>query len=288
MKLTRILMLLSFVVMFSCAKDYSQNRVLIIGIDGCRPDALLKANTPNIDKLASNGAYSYQSKTDEISSSGICWTGMLTGVWHDKHKVVTNDYKNPNLKEFPHFFHRLKKHNPKIRTYTISQWAPIHMILQDGDADYANTFKSEEETAIDVIEKICKEDVTAMFVQLDDVDHAGHSKGFHKDSTGYISAIESADERVGRIMRAVKSRKNYKSENWLVIVSTDHGGSQYSHGQNIPEHTTTFFIANGKDVKKGEIKEQVNVVDIACTTMEYLGLEIAPEWNLDGKAVGLK
>ena len=75
----------------------AQNKVLIIGIDGCRPDALLKANTPNLDKLWKNGAYIFNTKTDEISSSGICWTGMLTGVWHEKHNVLTNSYKNPSI-----------------------------------------------------------------------------------------------------------------------------------------------------------------------------------------------
>ena len=42
---------------------YSQERkVLMIGIDGCRPDALNLANTPNIDSLIDNGAYSLKHK----------------------------------------------------------------------------------------------------------------------------------------------------------------------------------------------------------------------------------
>jgi predicted AlkP superfamily pyrophosphatase or phosphodiesterase len=80
-----------------------QNKVLIIGIDGSRPDALLAANTKNIDGLLENGAYSFKAQTDELSWSGVCWTGMLTGVWHEKHKVVSNAYKDPNIEEYPHF-----------------------------------------------------------------------------------------------------------------------------------------------------------------------------------------
>ena len=95
------------ILLYSCAKPI-QNKVLIIGIDGCRPDALLSASTPNIDKLWKNGAYSFQTKTDDISYSGSCWTGMLTGVWHAKHKVLSNKYLDPNIEEFPHFFNRLK------------------------------------------------------------------------------------------------------------------------------------------------------------------------------------
>ena len=35
-----------------------ENKVLIIGIDGCRPDALIAANTPSIDHLIENGSFS--------------------------------------------------------------------------------------------------------------------------------------------------------------------------------------------------------------------------------------
>ena len=52
------------------AQDGNINKVLIIGIDGCRPDALLAAETPNMDKLRKSGAYTFKARTDEISSSG--------------------------------------------------------------------------------------------------------------------------------------------------------------------------------------------------------------------------
>ena len=100
-------------ILVSC--NNKENKVLIIGFDGCRPDSFLKANTPKIDSLWKNGAYSFNAKTDGISSSGICWTGgMLTGVWHEKHNVISNSYKDSNIKVFLHFFRRVK-HNSKIK-----------------------------------------------------------------------------------------------------------------------------------------------------------------------------
>jgi len=267
----------------------AQNKVLIIGIDGCRPDALLKANTPNLDKLWKNGAYSFNTKTDEISSSGICWTGMLTGVWHEKHNVLTNSYKNPNIKEYPHFFRRIKQAKPELKTYSIVTWAPIHKILQKDDANMVKSPLLDRGVTSKVVRTIRKKDVDVLFLQLDFVDHAGHKHDFSAESKKYLTAIETADKQIGKMIKALKSRKNYENENWLILVSTDHGGSEFGHGKNIPEHTTTFFIASGsKDVQKGEITKQVYVVDIAVTALKHLGINIKKEWKLDGSVSGLK
>ena len=42
------------------AQDAVKPHVLVIGIDGLRPDAMQKAKTPNIDALIQNGAVSFQ------------------------------------------------------------------------------------------------------------------------------------------------------------------------------------------------------------------------------------
>ena len=279
---------LSLVMLIVSCGNLKENKVLIIGIDGCRPDALLKANTNNIDSLWNNDAFSFNAKTDEISSSGICWTGMLTGVWHDKHNVTTNEYENPNIKEFPHFFRRVKQFNPELITYSVVQWDPIHKILQDGDADVVKSFATDEEVTKEVISNMQENDVDVMFVQFDDVDHAGHAFDFDPSSEKYLKAINIADEQVGRIIQSLKQRSNYKNENWLVIITTDHGGSNYRHGLNIKEHTTIFYIVSGDRASKGEIEGVVNVTDVCITAMQHLGVPIKDEWQLDGKASGLK
>jgi predicted AlkP superfamily pyrophosphatase or phosphodiesterase len=125
-----------------------------------------------------------------------------------------------------------------------------------------------------------------MFVQLDEVDHAGHEYVYSVNSEQYLAAIEKADTLVGKMISAIQNRKTYTSENWLILVSTDHGGSEKGHGKDIPDHTMIFYIANGKNVKKGELKQQVNVVDVGVTAMKHLGIQINDSWKLDGKVVG--
>jgi len=280
-------MLLVLIVLAFGFNAKTQNKVLIIGIDGCRPDAMQAAKTPNLDKLMENGAYTFSAQTDPISSSGICWTAMLTGVWHEKHKVISNEYKNPNIKEYPHFFRRVKEQKPELKTYSVVNWAPLHKILQEGDADIANYLLTDKKVTKRVVELLQNNNPDVMFVQLDEVDGAGHKYDYVPESKKYLEAIEKADAQVGQMLDAIKSRKTYDDEEWLVLVSTDHGGSNKGHGKDIPEHTTIFYIASGDGVKKGEIKQQVNIIDVAVTAMKYLEIEIKESWNLDGKVVGL-
>jgi len=282
-----IVFILFWGILFSCCSKEKQKKVLIIGIDGCRPDAFIAAKTPNIDLLLKTGAYSYHAKTDPISSSGICWTSMLTGVWHEKHNVTTNEYKNPNVSEYPHFFRKLKETNKDIKTVSIVNWEPIHKILQEVDADICEHYSPDEKVAERAAEILLEKNPDAMFIQLDDVDHAGHTYDFSPTSPDYLLEIEKSDSLTGIIVNSIKKRPSYKDEDWLIIVTTDHGGSNFGHGKDIPEHTTIFYIVNGSPVQKGEIKDSVFVVDVAVTALDFLGYSPRKTWNLDGNQKGL-
>lgn len=287
MKYPYILLILMLFAGISTISIGQNKKVLIIGIDGCKPDVLEKAETPAIQKLMDNGAWTYKAKTDPISSSGICWTSMLTGVWHDKHNVVSNEYKNPNMEEFPHFFKRIKEFDPELKTYSLSNWSPLHKILQEGDADVIKGGGPDDRVTMNVVNVLKNEDPDVVFVQLDQVDGAGHKFDYKYESKDYVKAVQKADKQVGEMHAAIRSRKNYTQEDWLILVSTDHGGSDFGHGKDIPEHTTIFYIASGTNTKKGELKE-ANVTDVCITAMKHLGLEIKKEWNLDGQVRGLK
>jgi predicted AlkP superfamily pyrophosphatase or phosphodiesterase len=263
------------------------NKVLIIGIDGCRPDALLAAETPNMDALWEEGAYTFKAQTDEISSSGPAWSAMLTGVWHKKHNVLNNDYEDPDLENYPHFFHRIRQEKPELQTYSLANWGPIHKILQEGDATYTSSLISDALVAAEVASILEKEDVDVMFVQLDEVDGAGHRHDYSVESKKYLKAIERSDQHVGTMVSALEKRPQIEKENWLIILSSDHGGSDFGHGKNIPEHTTVFYIASGPGAQKGEIKGEVGVVDVAVSALYYLGIPAKSSWDLDGRVSGL-
>ena len=68
-------------------------KVLIIGIDGTRSDALQDANTPNIDAILFNSFFTYEAWHHGITISGPSWSSILTGVEYTKHGVRDNTYQ---------------------------------------------------------------------------------------------------------------------------------------------------------------------------------------------------
>src|SRR5512139_508565 len=89
-----------------------RRKVLIISLDGCRPDALQAASTPNVDSLIADGAYSYLAQTGPVPISGPSYSSMFTGVWNDKHGVYDNEFTGARFDLYPIFFCRLRAWRP--------------------------------------------------------------------------------------------------------------------------------------------------------------------------------
>lgn len=281
-----------------------EKKVLVIGIDGCRADvfpACLVAK--HLPRLIKEGAFSRKTdvlgerRTGALTVTGHGWACIFTGVWADKHGVKAMDYKKGRFKEFPTFFHRLRKIRPRSKSVAIVSWKPFAddlfkgvdcRLVADGDKiGYENSDRKVAQEAINVLQK---EDPDAMFVYFGDVDIVGHGYGFHPKSPRYTAAVERVDEHIGKMLVALRKRPNYAREDWLVVVCTDHGGRGRDHmnGIDVPEIRTGFLILHGPAVKKQEIPGKRYIVDIAPTVLRHLGINAQEAWKLDGKVVGLK
>lgn len=287
------------------ADEPKAKKVLIIGIDGLRPDALAVAKTPFLDALIKDGAYAdntqilgprYQ-KNDTVSGPG--WSSILTGVWADKHGVHGNDFRKTNFESYPHFFRRLKEVRPKARTASFVSWKPIaEKIVQSADVSVVTSVENknageyaqaEWEHAGKAAQFLADDDGDAVFIYFGLVDSMGHTKGFHPEVREYLGAIKFTDQCVGAVLRGLVARKTFANEDWLVIVCTDHGGrgTSHSNGKDIPEIHNVFLIVSGSSAARGKIKEKTYLVDVAVTALTHLGVPIDTTWKMDGKAVGL-
>jgi predicted AlkP superfamily pyrophosphatase or phosphodiesterase len=301
-----LLSALLFSAALSFADEPKAKKVLFIGLDGTRFDAIEKAKTPNLDALMKEGIYSdtclilgdrYQ-KNDTVSGPG--WSSILTGVWADKHGVHDNSFVGSHYKEFPHFFARLKEVRPDAKTASYVTWEPIHKLIvsaadetknyerkEHATADYDNY---DHEAAVAAVKMLKEGNPDALFFYVGQIDVAGHTDGFHPSVPQYIEAIERGDEIVGKLVAAVKARKSYEKEDWLVIVTSDHGGKEKGHGggHKSPEVLNSFLIVSGPSAQRGKFEQQVYLPDAPVTALAHLGVKAKEEWKLDGRAVGLK
>jgi len=265
-------LIFSILVAFSFSSLLSQtptSHVLIIGIDGVRSDALTAANTPNLDALISAGVYSPDALNDDITISGPGWSDILCGVRSDKHLVVDNSFSGSNYDDYPSLFQRIEDTYSTVNTVSICHWAPINDYIVGTDADVIVNVGADNDVRDSAVDQLENSDPHAMFIHFDDVDYAGHGYGFSPDVPQYISSIEVADAQVGVVLSALYSRPNYVQEDWLVIVTHDHGGVGYSHGGTSLEHRNVSFIASGLNIPTQLVEK--TILDITPPPVNCLG-----------------
>ncbi len=226
----------------------NEKKVLLIGMDGCRPDALAQANTPNLDLLISNGIFSPHAMNGDITISGPGWSAILCGVWSDKHGVTNNTFIGSNYDDYPSILQYIEANDPTLNTASICHWGPINDFIIQNDADFKLTVSTDAAVSTEAVDFISNNDADFIFLHYDEIDYAGHSQGFSPTVPGYISAIEEVDQNIGPVINAIEQRLNYANEDWLILVTTDHGGFGFSHGGTSIEEETVFVIASGKNI----------------------------------------
>jgi membrane-anchored protein YejM (alkaline phosphatase superfamily) len=280
--------------------------VLLIGIDGVRSDALKIARTPHLYALIQSGAFADNTQilgeryrlSDTWSASG--WSSILTGVWADKHGVHGGTFAGNNFERYPDFLRRLKQARPTARTAAFVSWDELahHIISTSADVlrispapkrSPTGYLEADRQVAESAGRHLATRDPDAMFVYFILPDAIGHRSGFHPRVPAYRQAIETVDGFVGSVLRAMEGRKTFAREEWLVLVTSDHGGRGMHHrdGQQDPQVLTVFLIVSGPTARPGKIGSPTYIVDPAVTALTHLKVDIDSAWGLDGKAVGL-
>lgn len=300
---------LAFAAAVICIASFAagaEHKVLLIGIDGCRPDAIAKASTPNIDRLVANGVMSTNTSilgprdcgNETISGPG--WSSIYTGTWADKHGVMDNEFKGSHYDRYPHLFSLIKQKRPDAVTASFVDWKPIaEKIVSDANVSFCPAEKlkgadayeqADEQVASRAAEFLRSEPADAVCVYFGQVDERGHALGFHPLVPTYTAAIERVDRHIGTLLEAIAARPDAANEDWLVIITTDHGGqgTTHSHGHKIDEIRRVFLIVSGPGVDRNADR-QTYIVDAVPTALAWLGIEIDPRWELDGKpfAIGV-
>ncbi len=239
------------------------SRVVIISIDGLRPDAIVQIGAPNMMALAMSGAFSWRAQTVSPSTTLPSHTSMLTGVTPAAHGIVWDEYEPARgLLTVPTIFASARARG--LRTAMVAGKAKFAnfrdtggwAVVAGGDAAVAERAVSEALNRPDLL-----------FVHLPDVDLAGHSAMWM--SPHYFAAVERADEAVGRIVAA-------SGPGVTVIVTADHGGHHGNHTEGTPDDTTIPWIISGPRVSRGrQLSSAISTVDTAATVAYLLDVSLS-------------
>lgn len=279
-----------------------KKKVLLFGIDGVQFQRLAPANLPNFRRLTLQRAYTggvFGQISEQDTWSGPGWATLLTGVWASRHQITGNGSGHADS-NYPSVFARIRQAMPSAITASYISWSPI-----------MDTFFSTEKPLIsDAVSQLSDAQVTErvvsllntgvgadfLFAQLSDPDNAGHSHGYGPE---YDAAMTAADSRLGQVLDAVQERMALHEEDWLVIVSTDHGRSAngYGHGGHSELEKTIFIgVLDGTPFNEGFHKPVTDMenqafsglygcpsqASVAPTILRHLGVSVQDAMGLEG------
>ncbi|MGC4032504.1 MAG: alkaline phosphatase family protein [Tepidisphaeraceae bacterium] len=283
----------------------AEPRVLIVSIDGCRPDVALRADMPYFRWLMRNGCFTFLATTTPAAITLPSHTSMLTGVTIERHGISGNDDEAAEDQQLkvPTIFDLAKKAG--ISSGMAS--GKSKFVLYDPPIDHswhpnskpatrkskttgqiisysAGTVVTDDVVADHAVEIIEKYSPRLMFVHFGYNDSIGHSKGW--GSAAQVAGLANTDAALGRVIVALKDKGVL--DQTTIILSADHGGAGRVHGAKVVGSAFIPWIIVGPGVRKNVDLSQYNswpvqTYDTFATACDVLGLQTPP--GIDGTNV---
>lgn len=305
MRRASLLLLLFLTLLPGCdpAQQRSRPKALFIGLDGVQLERylLLGDATHLRQRLYYGKAYAGGINgrgSEQPTLSGPGWVTLLTGVWSNKHGVTSNDESLRVDRAFPSLFRRLRMAMPNAYLASVVNWSPLNtaFMLEDAHgADVRESGLSDEQVIERTLQILGNTPADFTFIQLDEPDQAGHDRGF---GDRYQRALRKVDNQIGQLLDKVdERRRRYPQEDWLVMVSTDHGRDYWGKGHGgLSEQEKTIFIASNKPLNQEFTQPGIPAenpgpnhlyslpaqTSVAPTLLRHMGLKLQPDWLLDG------
>ncbi|MBD0256930.1 MAG: alkaline phosphatase family protein, partial [Cytophagales bacterium] len=115
------------------------------------------------------------------------------------------------------------------------------------------------------------------WVYLEYTDDMGHA---HGDGERFYRAVEKMDGQVGRIAEVIQYRQRTFGEDWLLIVTTDHGRDQATgkhHGGQTDRERTTWMVTDNARLNAYADAGAPGIVDLMPTLARHLGVALPPD-----------
>jgi predicted AlkP superfamily pyrophosphatase or phosphodiesterase len=254
-----------------------KRKVLIIGIDGFRSDAMQVGITPFMHSLSlNNNVYFTPANSAEGDTySGPNWSSLLTGVHYDKHTVTDNSFEGNTLDRYPPFFSYIEGINKNINTISIVNWTPINDHILSSCTDFAPTESINDaivfEKAKDLLINSNPVSPDVVFLHFDELDATGHNYGFSPSVQEYANTLNTLDSYVNELFNLIDT-KRVDGEDWICFIVSDHGGEGTGHGDSSnPNINKTIFFANHPTLnfKKNYTSNQT---DLSASVLDFLGI----------------
>ena len=248
--------------------------VVLIMLDGLRPDALTAARTPRLDAFIAQGAHTLDARSVMPSVTLPCHTSIFHSVPPERHGIVENQW-HAMARPIVGLVDAAKAAGKRCAFFY--NWELLRDLYRP-EAVYFSFFVNnsyeldgDEVTAEAAVRYIPQYNFDFTFVYYGCIDTAGHNFGWMSD--GYQQQIELTDALVGKVLDVLPP-------DTTVIIHADHGGHGRDHGTDMPEDMTIPWLIGGAGVRQGHVIQQpVSLLDTAPTIAHLLGIPRPQGWE---------
>ena len=307
----------AFLLFAGLSVNAATPKAVFILVDGIPADLVESVTTPFFDEIAGVGGYTRAYVGGQVGGasesptvSAVGYNSLLTGTWANKHKVYSNQIRNPDYRYWD-IFRAVKQHDPELKTAIFSTWEDNRTKLLghglpeaggdkldyyfDGFENDVQQFPHDEgrEFIREIDDLVSREAARYIlergpdlsWVYLEFTDDIGHLYG---DGVEMASAITLMDANVGRIWRSVQARQLTEDENWLVVITTDHGRDAETgkgHGGQSDRERTIWIVTNSTTLNES-FTHLPSIVDILPSVLTHLQVAVpqAVRDQFDGKS----
>jgi predicted AlkP superfamily pyrophosphatase or phosphodiesterase len=284
-----LLISMLFFVSTATAQQRPTKRLMIVSIDGLRPDLLLRAEAPKLRSLLPQATFTFWATTVPHAITIPSHVSMLTGVVPRRHEIEWNKdlpLSEPVYPKVPTLFEIA--HKAGYTTAMVAGKSKFSVLAKPGTLDWMwlpDTEKGEDaDVAAHTIELVQKYKPQVLFVHLPTIDNVGHKSGW--SSPEQLKAIAEADTIVGRLLDALDDVKVRDST--FVIITADHGGAGLTHLAGDPRSLCIPWIVLGPEIRKNldlTIYEATSVTTMDTFATACHLLDLPRPAPLDGKPI---
>lgn len=254
------------------------NKVILISIDGMRPDGVTQCGNPYVEELMKTASYTLDAQTVLPSVTLPCHMSMFHSVSPMRHGITTNLYMPP-VRPISGLFEQIKAAGGKSTMFY--GWEPLRDVARPESliaAGFQNAYSADNtdgiltEKALAYIDELHPDFVFLYMVETDE--KGGHDNGWMSEP--YLKCIHNAFNNVKKVIE-------HAGEEYTVIVTADHGGHDRAHGTDMHEDMTIPMFFYGKEFEPGQALKDVSILDLAPTIADIMGVQPAREW--EGKSL---
>lgn len=257
-------------------------RVILVVLDGLRPDAIEAFAMTNLRDLGLCGAYTGSATTVSPPVTAAAMTSLLTGAAPADHGLTSDRFHIPRprirLEPLPAV---LDQAGLPVATFVrrlplafrpLARACALHLRVR------TPTFAGDDARSIldAAHDTLHTQRDGLIMLHWPDADRAGHEHGWM--SPAYGAACCAIDEALGDLVDATRALDDPDT---LLIALADHGGggiSAFDHDGEHPLNMTIPVLMVGTAVDGARLQGEVNILDMAPTIASALGVTPPSGW----------